>query len=108
MFSEIARNWKDLGYPGRSDDRETPADAEALRVRLDKTRAAQRLREHLSQRLGCDSDGWVPIERWVEVLPRYREEYRRFVGALVEEGSDTMDKESATREADALWPFDQR
>lgn len=68
VFSEIARNWKDLGYPGRSDDRETPADAEALRVWLDKTRAAQRLREHNSQRLGCDSDGWVPIERWVDVL----------------------------------------
>lgn len=108
VLSDIARKWKDLGLPGQSNYRESPTEADALRVGLGKTRATQQLREHLKSRLGCDADGRVPIGRWEEVLRRYREEYRHFVEALVEKMWDTMDKESAVHEADALWPLDQR
>ena len=107
-LSDITQRWKYLGLPGRSSYQESPAEEEALRARLNETRATQQLKEYLSKRLGCDIDGWVPIERWEEVLPRYREEYRRFVEAMAGEEPNTMDMEATIRKADAIWPFDQR
>ena len=54
--SAITRKWTNLDLPGQSNYLETPAETRALRVRLDKTSATQRLRGYLLRRLGSDSD----------------------------------------------------
>lgn len=108
ILSDINKKWVELGLPGESIYQETHEEAEALQHRMEKSRASERLREHLSRRLGCDADGWVPMDRWEEVLPHYQEEYRRFIASVVEDGLSEEDKAKAIRDANALWPFDQR
>ena len=108
ILSDIKRKWMDLDLPGESIYQETPEKVHALQHRLEKTRATQKLREYLSRRLGCDIDGWVSIDRWEEVLSKYREEYRRFIASAVEDGLSDEAKRQAIHDANALWPFDER
>jgi hypothetical protein len=75
---------------------------------LDEAKTDHRLREHLARLLGCQTDGWVPVEKWEEVLPVYRREYGQFLKSFLEEAATDEEKAAAIREADRLWPFDQR
>lgn len=85
MLLELGAKWKELGLPGQSHYRPDEVEMKDSEHRLDLLKADQRLREHLARLLGCNTDGWVPKERWDEVLPVYRKEYQGFVNAFLDE-----------------------
>ncbi|KAK5115920.1 hypothetical protein LTR62_000376 [Meristemomyces frigidus] len=107
ILLELHQKWTELGLPGQSFYQPRGEETEELERQSDTAKTSNGLQEHLSRLLGCDTDGWIPVEKWEEVLPIYREEYRRSVTAHTDEGG-AGNEAKATREADQIWPFDQR
>lgn len=108
LLGNLAKEWQQLGLPGHSIYQ--PRGDEDAVQRLDEYQAKRQLQDHLTGLLRCDNDGWVPNDRWEEVLPRYRLEYNRFVESVVHtEGGRTEDEKAiAIAKANRLWPYDQR
>lgn len=108
ILADLGEKWEELGLPCQSVYRPGRDEMEELRHRSDEIQSTRQLRNHLSRLLGCDTDGWVPTDRWEEILPRYLEEYHRFIASCVEGRCDTEDRATAIAKANELWPFDQR
>jgi hypothetical protein len=107
ILLELGQKWEELGLPGQSFYQPYGDEAEVFKRQLDMVKTQNRLREHLARLLGCQTDGWVAAEKWDEVVPVYREEYRQFMRSHLEE-QGAEDEARVTCEADQLWPFDQR
>nr|POE72025.1 hypothetical protein CFP56_11901 [Quercus suber] len=108
ILLELNENWEELGLPNQGFYRPYEDESEELKRQLDMVKTERRLREHLAGHLGCQTDGWVATEKWDEVVPKYREEYHRFIECYIEENSADEEEAVLIREADQLWPFDQR
>ncbi|KAF2724639.1 hypothetical protein K431DRAFT_291298 [Polychaeton citri CBS 116435] len=109
LLIDFGDKWEDFGRPGQNLYRPSRKEAVKLRNRMDQVQSTHRLKEHLSQLLGCDTDEWVTTEQWEEVLPKSLEEYRPFMASCVEEARSTnADEAMATARANKLWPFDRR
>ncbi|WPG98766.1 Hypothetical protein R9X50_00156200 [Acrodontium crateriforme] len=108
ILAELGRKWEELGLPDKSVYQPGGNELEQLRHLTDEMQSTRRLREHLSRLLGCDTDGWVPMDRWDQTLARYLEEYNRFIASCVEDRFEAEDKATAIAKANKLWPFDQR
>jgi hypothetical protein len=108
ILLELGEKWEGLGLSGSSVYQPGEDEAGELDRLLDEAKTDHRLREHLARLLGCQTDGWVPVEKWEEVLPVYRREYGQFLKSFLEEAATDEEKAAAIREADRLWPFDQR
>ncbi|RMZ83363.1 hypothetical protein DV737_g1653, partial [Chaetothyriales sp. CBS 132003] len=85
LLTDLRQRWMGLSFPGEMlyQPIQHEEDVTALNQELDGLQSTQRLRMYLSRLLRCYTDGWVEADRWQEVLPVYREEYARFIGACV-------------------------
>lgn len=108
ILLEVGAKWEELQLPGESFYKPGDTEAAELKRQFDVMKTDRQLRDHLARLVGCQTDGWVPVERWDEVLPVYRKEYRRFVESFLNEAHTDEEKAAAVREANSLWPFDQR
>ena len=73
LLTDVSGKWDELGLPGDCPYQPSQADAQLLSVDLDELETTERLRAYLSRLLRCESNGWVEVGRWDEVLPIYRE-----------------------------------
>lgn len=108
LLTDLSRKWADLGLPDRSLYQPSEMDIQALNVQLDELESMQRLKMYLVRLLGCETDGWVNVERWEEVLPIYREQYEQFKIACIASREEGENEDEAIERAERLWPFDQR
>ncbi|KAF2150526.1 hypothetical protein K461DRAFT_269966 [Myriangium duriaei CBS 260.36] len=108
LLTNLRDRWDHFDLPGRSLYQPGAQEAGGMAEMRDEQVAKQELRDHLVKLLECDNDGWVARDRWEEVLPKYREEYRRFLMSQVEDLKSEREKAAAMAKADRMWPFDQR
>lgn len=94
--------------PGASLYQPSQEDVETLSLKLDELQSTERLRMYLARLLRCETDGWVEVGRWEEILPLYREEYARFIEACVASREDSESESEAVAKGERLWPFDLR
>jgi len=108
LLTDLDQRWEDLGLPGDSLYQPSQEDAKTLSLELDELHSKQRLRMYLARLLCCETDGWVEMGRWEEVLPMYRTEYERFIEACVASREEGESESEAMRKGQRLWPFDLR
>ena len=109
LLTDLGEKWEELGLPGQSIYRPSKDEKEELRHHIDeKMTLTDQLKNHLARQLGCDTDGWVPIDRGNEVLPLCQENYRRWIASSIENREDTEDEAAAIAKGNELWPYDQR
>ena len=92
LLTDIGENWEELGLPGEGLYQPSKEETAELRRQEDVLQSTQRLKVYLSRLLRCDTDGWVHNDRWEEVLPQYREQYRRFLASCVESREEDEDE----------------
>lgn len=109
LLHGLEKQWKELELPAQSPF-QPHHHAAGFEQRLDEYDAQRSLQVWLSRQLRCDHDGWVPNDRWEEVLPVYRDAYEKFVQAAIESEECTTEDQRvrAVETADRIWPFDQR
>ncbi|KAK0732033.1 hypothetical protein B0H67DRAFT_597741 [Lasiosphaeris hirsuta] len=81
VLKELSARWDELALPGQPPYQPTNEELHALDV---------------------GPDGWVPTERWDDVLELHEEFYNNWMDAARTAGDEGMTEEKATK----MWPFD--
>ncbi|KAK0631176.1 hypothetical protein B0T17DRAFT_530316 [Bombardia bombarda] len=102
VLKELSARWSELALPGKPPYQ--PTDEELVRdlERSEDFQAVLTLEKWHQHALDVGSDGWVPTERWDDVLELHEEFYNNWMDAARTAGDEGMTEEKAAK----MWPFD--
>ncbi|KAK3349526.1 kinase-like domain-containing protein [Lasiosphaeria hispida] len=102
VLKELSARWSELALPGQPPYQPTDEELVHDAKRSEDFQAVLMLEKWHQHALDLGSDGWVPTERWDDVLELHEEFYNNWMDAARTASDEGMSEEKAAK----MWPFD--